>query len=579
MRISSLTLTNFRSYFGVSIPTDARRVLFAGLNGSGKSSIKNAVQWLLTGRCDITDGKGSGAEWLQPEGTNTVQVAAVTEPIGQIVRHAKNGTKELLVDGSVGDLGAVQVALLHRLKTNSAYIEAVTDTDYFLRLHHADAKRLILELLDVRVVIDDKPYTLEQLDAEYDKAFLNRKLTKGRLKAYAVPQAPTGEALPPVSAINDQLARLRQALSEKQRALGVTEGQRRTLESRLKATQIRAVVEDVPQIEEEIDQLDVLIRRMQAEADAAERIPTNDRERMEQLIATLTAHKPMKGCVLDPSVPCQTHKLTFTKRVKEYRAEVASLPPVEAPPEAVEPLQKLVLRRDWLSTRRDNSLRARAENDARAKEGQAIHAELGALGPALIDPEIETLQARIGKGELLRQHSQAYWDVVTRYEQAVKGKQELEAEVTALEAKCELLGPNGARVKALSDSVGAFTERINAFIQPFGWTVEFGFDPWTVTVNQRPLLTYSESEQFRLGIAIQLAIASLSGLSFAIIDRMDMLDVKNRNLAAKMILAAPVDQVFMLSTREPADVLPKAEGLLAYRLALDNGRTKVVEGL
>jgi hypothetical protein len=102
-------------------------------------------------------------------------------------------------------------------------------------------------------------------------------------------------------------------------------------------------------------------------------------------------------------------------------------------------------------------------------------------------------------------------------------------------------------------------------------------DPWQVVVNGRPIQTYSESEQFRIGVALQLAIAELSGLSFAIVDRLDMLDVHNRALATKMIFASPVQQVLVLSTRELEQALPKIPGALVHRLGKIDERTVVLE--
>ena len=61
MRINNLNLENFRSHKDTSIDLDQVNV-FVGRNGSGKTSIKDAIQYALTGKNRLTDGRGSGAE-------------------------------------------------------------------------------------------------------------------------------------------------------------------------------------------------------------------------------------------------------------------------------------------------------------------------------------------------------------------------------------------------------------------------------------------------------------------------------------------------------------------------------------
>lgn len=63
MKIQTLTLKNFRSHQETVLELD-RFNFIRGPNGSGKSSIQMALEYLLTGRCEVTDAAGRGAEAL-----------------------------------------------------------------------------------------------------------------------------------------------------------------------------------------------------------------------------------------------------------------------------------------------------------------------------------------------------------------------------------------------------------------------------------------------------------------------------------------------------------------------------------
>ncbi len=130
---------------------------------------------------------------------------------------------------------------------------------------------------------------------------------------------------------------------------------------------------------------------------------------------------------------------------------------------------------------------------------------------------------------------------------------------------------------ALAAALDPFLAAINSFTATFGWTVSIVAEPWAVMVNGRPVSTYSKSAQYRIGIALQIAIARLSGLSFCIVDELDMLDVSNREAVGKMLMASDLEQVIILGTREPGSALPNVSGMLAYRLAQKDGRSEVVE--
>ena len=59
--------------------------------------------------------------------------------------------------------------MYEKLKTTEAFLHAVFDSGLFLNLGHADARAMLLALLDVQVQVDNKRYTLDELDEAYER--------------------------------------------------------------------------------------------------------------------------------------------------------------------------------------------------------------------------------------------------------------------------------------------------------------------------------------------------------------------------------------------------------------------------
>ena len=111
MKIETLHLNAFKSYLGIEIPTDAPRVLLSGINGVGKSAIRDAIRWTLTGRCSVTDGKGAGADRLIPTGQKQVSSSVNLSGLGLVSRIAGNGSSAFTVSGFTGEKQTQQTAI------------------------------------------------------------------------------------------------------------------------------------------------------------------------------------------------------------------------------------------------------------------------------------------------------------------------------------------------------------------------------------------------------------------------------------------------------------------------------------
>ena len=241
MKLTALSLTSFRSFIDTEFDLNAPRILFGGRNGVGKSGIREALKFVLTGRCQGLDGKGAGAHLLVPSmnGHRHVIVTCDVEGLGTVDRRWTISGGALAVTDMTGNSQAVQVALYDRLGVSAPFLDACLDSSSFLALSHQAAKDLILSLLNVTVEVEGQTYTLEQLEAAYEKAFQDRKLAKAKLKAHLVPQKPAGE-YPPLEKIRERLAFYRTELEKAVAARGAVTGRVAALTLQLQNAQRRS---------------------------------------------------------------------------------------------------------------------------------------------------------------------------------------------------------------------------------------------------------------------------------------------------------------------------------------------------
>jgi len=126
----------------------------------------------------------------------------------------------------------------------------------------------------------------------------------------------------------------------------------------------------------------------------------------------------------------------------------------------------------------------------------------------------------------------------------------------------------------LSDRMGSFTQDLNRHLAAFGFTCKIAFDPFEILVSSSTenhfglsLKHLSESEQFRFGVAFQIALAMVTGLRFVVIDRADVLDKGRRKMLTSLLLNSKLEQAIVLATSEEALPLNVPNGVRFLSLA------------
>src|SRR5713226_8432470 len=114
----------------------------------------------------------------------------------------------------------------------------------------------------------------------------------------------------------------------------------------------------------------------------------------------------------------------------------------------------------------------------------------------------------------------------------------------------------------------SFTEDLNRHLAGFGFTCKIALEPFEIRLSPSKdnhlslsLKHLSESEQFRFGVAFQIALAIVTGLRFVVIDRADVLDKEKRKMLTSLLLNSKLDQAIVLATSDEVPPLGVPQGV------------------
>lgn len=148
MKINLLGLKDFRCFAETAIEFTDKINLVIAANGSGKSTIREAIDYALTGRCEHTDRRGAGAEDLVRDGGAKASIELeIVHGDGQngitLTRTIPNGLK---IEGLQGTLTSLQALLCERLGVDQDTINACLNTVKFGDLTGDEQKNLLFNL-------------------------------------------------------------------------------------------------------------------------------------------------------------------------------------------------------------------------------------------------------------------------------------------------------------------------------------------------------------------------------------------------------------------------------------------------
>jgi DNA repair exonuclease SbcCD ATPase subunit len=626
MRLQRLELRGFRNYRHLDLDFTEPRTLLIGENGTGKSTVADAIEWVLTGRCRGVDGKGAGQKDLIRLGQDQASVTAVFSDLGPVTRtisRAGSAVSSMPTD-----------AILGRLRVTGGMLAAVLSGRAFFTMHHGDAKAMLLQLLNVRIPKDQVPgvaftgadgetFDLPTLELLYDQAFQNRAALKKTLVGTYVPDPPKvisidlgGKTL---ADVQRELARDQNDLQTAIRNQAKVEQQRDAIKGKidgatalaagveqhrgaLKAhqdmlaehqTQLKAAHDELAAAEAEpaepVGSLEIQVREAASLVDKIERHASAQAQPVPVKRGKPKPAAPAEqphACVLSSAIPCLT-------AISEFQGQVALLKSQQKNLEAritagnararkIAAAQQSVKGSERQVTYHEGQIRDVQAKLAAAEQAQA---DLPALKDSLAAANEAVQAGNLGLGNQRSDVERRQQQVaeLAAYEQAQKNHQaaaaraaDLAKQVADAEALVELLGPKGIRLQALDAALSDFLQAINAALEPFGFEVMIHVDPWKVEVNRGgtgwlPFSLLSKGQQLWTGLAFQLTLAALSGLGFCILDDAEAVVGTNRAVLTELVLGAPVDQV-LLAMALPDDAPgPDIDGLQVIRVGAMSG--------
>lgn len=134
-------------------------------------------------------------------------------------------------------------------------------------------------------------------------------------------------------------------------------------------------------------------------------------------------------------------------------------------------------------------------------------------------------------------------------------------EVTAWLAIAEAMSPEGIPAKLLEQALAPINQSLATLSGMAKWPLVRITKEIEVVSNERPYGLCSESEKWRADTLLALAIAMLTGLKLAVLDRFDVLELKARGqllgMLCELVKLGSMDSVIMLGTmKEKPDGLP-----------------------
>ncbi|WP_427193289.1 AAA family ATPase [Pseudomonas aeruginosa] len=559
MRITKLEITNFQGLRHAALDVSAPVLLVAGHNGAGKSSLLDGVAMAFNGQPRrvslkkeidklITEGAKKGearVEWLDESGE--VQACGVALPSGKGSPLADSPFLAFVLDAS-----------------RFAALDAKDRRRVLFDLTGASAspaevgKRLEAKGLDLALFEKVKPLLRSGFPAAVEQAKAYASEARGAWKMItgenygsekAVDWAPellaTVVTEEQVAEAGKNLQLLEDDLAEAQQALGASKQARQAADGRAqRIAKLRELVDLEPRrrnklTTDEQNQDEWSEKVMAAELASSGSVPHQPltcphcQGAVDLQAGQLVAHQP-PAKVADPEA---------AKRLEEYRGYLASA------------------QRAVANSQRDLDECLAAAEQIKALEAESVEApsaEAIANGEQAIN---ELRQARDASRAKLVALQEAL-EAATQREASIAKAQAAHQDVVAWTGMVDALSPTGIPAEILADAIGPVNDTLKRLAGTAGWAaVQISADI-DVTFGGRLYGLLSESERWRCDATIALAIATISGLRLALLDRFDVLDVPARTQQAMKLfqsLAAggEIDTLIVAGTlKEPMAKTP-----------------------
>ena len=602
MKIKSLHIEGFSSHRDTQISFPQPISFFVGNLGTGKSSIKQALEVALTGSCEGYRRRNyDQKEMIHDLGKVQRFDISVELDLGTLKRGRTMDSTYLQWRSTNGTVQDTEEALFADLGTNADLLRVVFNTSDFFALEEKEQLLLILSVTGATVsdekirelfteahggaqalkLFDFPIENIGDMAAAYKFAYGERTLTKRELVNLLPPSEPEGDQ-PPLDVIKKQLAKLDEAESDLTAKIGELKGHQEGGREFMRAerTDLKSYMEKMVRpaqdpSEEEIQGLrkQFIVAQEEREAEAEGKATLARQNTLALAELTLRRQQLVQleafdgNCVAaDFKCPATESKMKLAIKAQETSIEelLGNIRDLEVEilgfkfANQVEEIKKKIHQQDTV----------KEQNRRWVEELTAAEKKLAALDEALekepakdetgsLEAELKITSDRIETGKGILEEAQGWIVRKKEIEKVAKQRAVLEQRKTYLEQLCKFFGPKGVKVSLIGEKLEEFEKSVNKYLRAFGFSLMIQAEPWTIAVseyetahanNSRSIRRLSRSERFRLGIALQIAIAKITGINMVVIDTSELLTPEVRATMVKMLAGAELDQALVFAT-------------------------------
>ena len=614
MTISQIHIKGFRALADARCALSPMLTLICGENGAGKSSIAEAIQYALAGHCNLTDRKGAGIARQIQRGSAQASIDLVTD-FGVVMRTITQSGARVSVGERTGrDAEAVLTVNL----PGTDLLATMLRSDGFIRLPPKAQSDILFALSGGEVNADwvkaqlseqecadlkDQLATLTTgsalMDSLYKAAYAMRTEANKTAKDAGAKLATLTVGATLSDSDRERLAAEKQQteniLSAKQRAMGASaeqvkarqSAQSRHSEANSRLDKLKTARRDLVTMPKASDaDLDGL-RKAKQEAETESKAvfesavalgaQAKGLEQGVEAFGDLGAGKCVLGDLDCPLSAEQRNEAVrqANVRIDELRREAAGSNEQYATLEAqIVSLGDQILQAEASITAANEYIRKAEDLDRQITEAetaaQAAEAEYKAIetvDTTAIQWEIDALKTTLDGIDAKLTADIEAWRQAASLADAQRAAETAQDRADALNALVKKLEPTGLPAQAMAETVGNVIGQVNEVLATFsefrirleGETLLVG-----TTRGEVWLQDLSESEKLRVGAAVSVAFAKLTGFGFVVVDAADRLQKENRDPLMRMLLRSGV-QALVLATPLNGH-RPSAPGLVVYDL-------------
>jgi len=597
MKIQTIDIKNFLALEQVTLNLQAPINIIAGANEAGKSSIRDAIQWCLTGQARGLKTHQDQA-YLIRQGAKAAEVT-ITLADGQAIARKKTPKTPAGVTGPVLD-GQVMAAILcdplvflslpddKRREILFRLIPGLNPNqdEIAKRLINFPALKTAMLASGKHPEVDFSTFAGMAATKGFSTAeteAITRRRTAKRARDEAKVEEPEDKAtiggkefvLPEISTqeVEAGLAQLRVTRDKLLQERGKVEGELDKLpamEQELGALVSNPVEPPDPsEIDEWHSALDInrpILEDLQKKVDA---LAGGKAPRFYPVLCSeFKGHDlpcPKAGEVVLPG-----QEAPNPEKVKKLKADLQEQADQVARLEkGLEEAQAKQTAYEDYTTKRQEL----ADKIAKLKEQQEQ-----ATATVQLDEEIAVLDARMKVGYDLLDAVREFWRQKGAAEAAQAKITAAEKEIALYDALAKALAPDGIPSQLIAEALEPFNKRLyfaSSYLFP-----EYEDCPLVLTQDlevyrSSPYACLSKSARYRAGICFQYVLATLAGARLLMIDEADILDPVNRAQLIDFLLAVrqDFDTILVFATSDHADPSPLPEIQVWW---LEEGRIRPV---